>query len=86
LLLEGRPHYQSDHDQVQEKHGCLADTVSFVAFLLREENSRDQRCFHDELQDEVEICREGRSCTEKTPFWEEKGHKDQLLQRVSDSQ
>jgi len=86
LLLERRPHHQSDHDQVQEKHSRLADTVSFVAFLFREENSRDQRCSHDELQDEVEICPEGGACTEKTPLWEETAHKFQLQLQISDSQ
>ena len=65
LLPEGRPHHQSDHEQVQEKHGRLADTVSFVAFVFRETSPSDQRCSHDELHDEVEICPESCAGAEK---------------------
>src|ERR1700687_3726532 len=74
LLLERRPHHQSDHQRVQEKHRRLANTVSSVAFMFREKGPRDQGCSHDELHDQVEICPEGCASTEKAPHWEERQH------------
>ena len=65
LLLERRPHHKSDHQQIQEKHGRLANSVSFVAFLFCEMSPRNQGCSHDELHDEVEIRPEGCASAEK---------------------
>jgi len=65
LLLERRPHHQSDHKQVQEKHGRLAYTVRPVAPVPRENGSQSERYCHDELHDEVEIRPEGSTGTEK---------------------
>src|ERR1700730_7987178 len=73
LLLERRPHHQSDHQQIQEKHRRLANTVSSVAFVFREKSARDQGYSHDELRDEVEICREGGTGPEKALHWKDSG-------------
>jgi|SRR5271168_2414644 len=51
LLLERWPHYQSDHQQVQEKHRRLANTVSSVAFVSRKKSPSEQDQSHDELHD-----------------------------------
>ena len=67
LLLERRPHHQSDHQQIQEKHRRLANTVSSVAFVLRAKSPSEQGSSHDELHDEVEIGLEGCAGTEKSP-------------------
>src|SRR6202040_414215 len=48
LLLEGWPHHQSDHHEIQEQHRGLADAVGSVAFLFRQTSPRDQRYSHDE--------------------------------------
>src|SRR5437016_13937686 len=74
LLLERRPHHKSDHHQVQEKHGRLANSVSFVVFLFREIGPRNQGCSHEELHDEVEIRREGCAGAEKALYWKQIKH------------
>jgi hypothetical protein len=58
LLVKRRPHHQSDHQEIDEHHRCLTNAMSSEPLLFREKHARDQRCSHDELHDEVEICRE----------------------------
>jgi hypothetical protein len=58
LLLERRPHHQSDHQQVQDKYRRLAKTVSSEPFASRKKRSPDQGHSHHELHDQVEICPE----------------------------
>src|ERR1700676_5156892 len=65
LLLKRRPHHQSDHQQVQEKHRRLAYTMSPVAPPPRENSSESERYSHDDLHDEVEIRPESSAGTEK---------------------
>jgi hypothetical protein len=59
LLLERWPHYQHNHQRIQEKHSRLADSVIPVTFALCENSPGNQRCHHDELHNEIDICREG---------------------------
>jgi hypothetical protein len=48
----------------------LANAVSFIALVSREESTREQGNAHDQLHDEVEIRLEGSSGTEKAFHWE----------------
>jgi hypothetical protein len=53
----------------------LANSVSFVAFLLREMSPSNQGSSHDELHHEVEIRPEGCASAEKALHWKEIKHR-----------
>ena len=71
LLMERRPHHQSDHQQIQEQHRSLANAMRGVAFLFGKKSTCRQRHPHHELNDEVEICPEGGARPEKAFHWKE---------------
>ena len=68
LLVKRRPHHQSDHQEIDEQHCRLTDAVSSVPLLFREKHASDQSCSHDELHDEVEICREWGASAQKSLY------------------
>src|SRR6266516_2766440 len=71
LLLERRPHHQTDHPQIQKQQRRLANSVSRVAFSFRQKSSRDKRYSHDDLYYEIEIRLKRGARAKETIYWKD---------------